>query len=126
MGYGEYIKNLLDEKGMSVAELSRLTGIPSSSLYATIRRNSEKMDMSYLEKISKVMNVSIDRLSGALDWNDEIGDIDYNLSASDQEALEHFRPLNDKNKDKARDYMDLLKLQQDQLQDPGKEEQITG
>lgn len=49
--------------------------------------------------------------------NNSIASIDRiinDISLSDLEALDHFRPLTDENKDKAIDYMDLLRISQDQ------------
>ena len=40
MGFGELLKDKLAEKHMTVAELSKVSGIPASTLYAVIRRDS--------------------------------------------------------------------------------------
>ena len=40
MGYGKKLKNLLDEKGMTVKELARKTGIAPTTLYFIIQRDA--------------------------------------------------------------------------------------
>ena len=40
MGFGKKLKQLLDEKSVSVADLSRKTGIPRTTLYSIISRDS--------------------------------------------------------------------------------------
>lgn len=40
MGYGQNLKNILDERNMSVAELARLTKVSATTLYSIIQRDS--------------------------------------------------------------------------------------
>lgn len=40
MGYGKVLKEILDEKQMSVKTLSRNTGIPAPTIYSIIRRDT--------------------------------------------------------------------------------------
>lgn len=40
MGYGKVLKEILDEKQMSVKTLSRNTGVPAPTIYSIIRRDT--------------------------------------------------------------------------------------
>ena len=62
MGIGSNLENILKKKGISVAELSRRSEIPASTIYATIRRDSDKMDFSIQDKITKALNISFSDL----------------------------------------------------------------
>ena len=50
MGFGNTLSNLLKSKNMTVAELAKKTGISSSTLYAIIRRDSDNVNLSAIQK----------------------------------------------------------------------------
>ncbi|GLB28156.1 hypothetical protein LAD12857_00790 [Lacrimispora amygdalina] len=83
MGIGVKIKELLSEKKMSVAELSRLTGISTNTLYAVIRRDSDRMNGEALIKISEIFQVPLSTLFSdgetmlVLDDKGEFHNVDY-------------------------------------------------
>lgn len=61
MGYGQNLKNILDEKHISVAELSRLTRLSATTLYSIIQRDSSiRFDTAL--RISNVLNIDIDQI----------------------------------------------------------------
>lgn len=62
MGLGKKLRALLSEKNMTVAELSRLTGISTNTLYAVIRRDSDTMSGDALVKISEILEVPLSSL----------------------------------------------------------------
>lgn len=83
MGIGVKLKELLSEKKMSVAELSRLTGISTNTLYAVIRRDSDRMNGEALIKISEIFQVPLSTLFSdgetmlVLDDKVEFHNVDY-------------------------------------------------
>ena len=58
MGFGKKLKHLLNEKSITVAELSRQTGIPAATLYSIIRRDSTPKSADIIA-ISNVLGVDI-------------------------------------------------------------------
>ena len=62
MGFGNTLSNLLKSKNMTVAELAKKTGISSSTLYAIIRRDSDNVNLSAIQKIAHELNVSVETL----------------------------------------------------------------
>lgn len=62
MGIGTKLRKILDEKNMTVAELSRLTGISTNTLYAAIRRDGDKMNGDALIKLSEALQVPLSTL----------------------------------------------------------------
>lgn len=63
MGIGKNLKIILDNKGMTVAELARLSGIAPQTLYAIIKRDNDKVSMDALLLISKVLDMPIEKIA---------------------------------------------------------------
>lgn len=59
MGIGINLKNALNEHNMTVAELSRKTGISTNTLYAMIRRDNKKIDPIVLRKICENSEITV-------------------------------------------------------------------
>ena len=56
MGYGQNLKNILDEKGMTVKELAKKAGIAPTTLYSIIQRDTAiRFDTAL--KISNILNI---------------------------------------------------------------------
>ena len=61
MGYGKNLKNLLDEKGMTVKELARKTGIAPTTLYSIIQRDTAiRFDTAL--RISNILDIPINSI----------------------------------------------------------------
>ncbi|MEW4415133.1 helix-turn-helix transcriptional regulator [Clostridium sp. AN503] len=99
MGLGTKLKKLLSEKNMTVAELSRLTGVSTNTLYAVIRRDSDKMSGDALIKVSKILEVPISSLLAdnqfmlMLDDDGNFHNIDENATGLEPAKNESFRYL---------------------------------
>ena len=59
MGMGKILSETLTEKGIKVSELSNKTGIPRTTLYSIIQRDSLKIDPNHLTTICNVLNVPV-------------------------------------------------------------------
>lgn len=57
---GTMLKNMLDEREMSVSELSRLSGIPAQTLFSIIKRDNMRVGFDALIKICETLEVPID------------------------------------------------------------------
>ena len=61
MGYGQNLKNILDEKGMTVKELAKKAGIAPTTLYSIIQRDTAiRFDTAL--KISNILNIPINSI----------------------------------------------------------------
>lgn len=58
MGIGNKLEKLLEEHELTVAELSRLSGVPQTTIYSVIQRNSKKIDINALISISRQLGVA--------------------------------------------------------------------
>lgn len=82
MGIGINLKLALKEYGLTVAELSRKTGISSNTFYAMIRRDSNKISPEMLKKICDNTDISVYEL---LDNYDELAAKYYDPIATEEE-----------------------------------------
>ncbi len=61
---GEVLKQVLDEKNVTVSQLAELTGISNQTLYSIIKRNNMKIDLNDLLIICRSLGVSVERFYG--------------------------------------------------------------
>ena len=59
MGIYSKLKSLMEMNDMSDAELSRLSGVPVSSIYSMKMRDSNRTDLEVLRSIASVFGVNI-------------------------------------------------------------------
>ncbi len=59
MGYGKNLKQVLDEKHMTVKELSRRAGISAPTLYSIIQRDSS-VRYDHALRIANILKINID------------------------------------------------------------------
>lgn len=57
MDFGEKLKLLIDEKGISVSRLAQMTGINRNTLYSFIRRGTQKIDPVIIHKLAVSLDV---------------------------------------------------------------------
>lgn len=82
MGIGISLKLALKEYGLTVAELSRKTGISSNTFYAMIRRDNNKISPEMLKKICENTDITVYDL---LDNYDELAAKYYDPIATEEE-----------------------------------------
>lgn len=58
---GSTLRNILEEKKISVSELSRLAGVPAQTLYSIIKRDSMKISFELLLHLCQVLQEPIER-----------------------------------------------------------------
>lgn len=63
MGIGDKLQDLIDKRHRNVNDLSKVTGIPASTIYSIIRRNNTKVDLSDLQIIADELCVTLDYFS---------------------------------------------------------------
>lgn len=64
MNFGQRLLDILDERGMTRADLCRLTGLKSSNLVPYIKNPDASPKLSTAIKIADALDVSLDYLAG--------------------------------------------------------------
>ena len=62
MAIGNKLKQLLYERGISVKEFAEQIGVPATTLYSFIQRDSQKASIDLLWKICNGLDISLDTL----------------------------------------------------------------
>jgi transcriptional regulator with XRE-family HTH domain len=62
MGFGAKLGEILKSRNTTVTELAKQTGISSSTLYAIIRRDSDNVNLSAIQKIASALQIPIENL----------------------------------------------------------------
>lgn len=77
MALGKRLKSILEEKGITILELSQITGISKNTLYAITKRDNDTMKYENFKKIADALNMTPDEI------------VDYDVSKSLEENLSH-------------------------------------
>lgn len=59
--FGAFFKNILNEKNIKMSNISKITGIDKATI-SRIANNKQKPNINHLEKISKVLDISLNDL----------------------------------------------------------------
>ncbi len=62
MGFGVTLKKVLKQRGMSIKELSELSGISINTLYSITKRDTQVPDNEIVEKIAAVLEIDKEQL----------------------------------------------------------------
>ena len=62
MALGKRLKSILEEKGITILELSQITGISKNTLYAITKRDNDTMKYENLKKIADALNMTPDEI----------------------------------------------------------------
>lgn len=90
MGLGSRLKQILEEKKISPADLANMSNVPQQTIYSLIRRDGNKIEIDYLIQISKALKINVDVFSSEfLNKEKEIRIDTYKekLSSQDQNVL---------------------------------------
>ena len=55
MAFGKELYNILKKKNMTVKELSKLTDIPATTLYSLINRDTNTLNLNYVNRICNIL-----------------------------------------------------------------------
>lgn len=85
---GSTLRDILDEKKISVSELSRMSDIPAQTLYSIIKRDNAKIKFDLLLHLCEVLQTPISRF-----FPNQTATDDPALSSEEQELLRIYREL---------------------------------
>lgn len=97
------LKTMMDKKGLAVGELSVRTGIPKTTLYSMLKKQTNQADLDILKKLADFFGEDISIFCGIESYQPPI-----RLSPDESYLLASFRGLNKKGQESLRDYMDVL------------------
>lgn len=80
MGISNRLTKLMNERDTNANDLASKAGIPASTIYSLIRRDSNRVDIDSLIKIAKALGVTADYLLETGFENQEIPPTDYKLN----------------------------------------------
>ena len=118
----ENIKRLRKENGYTQQGLAKVSGLSVATIQG-YEQGKYKPKIDSLKKLSKTLHCDISDILGedysmfSEEEKNLIEKIDlesFEKAVEIDQVLAYYLPLTDENKDKALDYMDLLKLRQDQ------------
>lgn len=64
MDFYEILQTILDDKGMSVPDVAKLSGIPDSTLRSILKRKTKTASLEVAMRVSRALNVSLETLNG--------------------------------------------------------------
>lgn len=63
MTFGDALQKLLDERGMSVYKLSKLSGISEQTLYSLVSGRSKEPSLGRAKEIATALGMTLDELA---------------------------------------------------------------
>ena len=58
---GSMLKQILDDKGITISELARRLNAPAQTLYSMVKRDNQKVDFDLMMRICSELNVPVER-----------------------------------------------------------------
>lgn len=93
MEFYKILEDIMSEKNMSIPDVSRATGISDSTLRSIINRKTKSASLEVAFKISKGLNVSLERLNG--DAKIESKKLNFFLESFEIDHIKNYRDLDD-------------------------------
>lgn len=101
MDFYEILSKIMSEKSMGISEVAHATGLPDSTVRSIIARKTKKISLDVALKISKGLNISVDRLNGE-SVQDEI-----DLNNEEKEVVKKYRALSESRKNDIKNLLDM-------------------
>lgn len=128
MALGSKLKQLLDDRGITIKEFATQITVPPTTLYSFIKRDSETGNWELIAKICKGLNINInDFLNYEIEtfdsgeefkntWNEIAQNVDTSCeyskisyqSTTKTQLLDYFKQLNKTGEKKALEHVEML------------------
>lgn len=91
MGYGANLKKILDDKGMTIKDLSRKTGIAATTLYSIVQRDTSVRYDSAI-KIAGILDIPINSICKDNPYNETktLPELKLGLALSESKAKQSY------------------------------------
>ena len=84
------LKNFIDERKISIKQLSELADVPYRTLYKIITKETKEPSVNIMIRVAKALNITTDNLIFGKDTKCDVNDLDH----TEQNLLSDFRSLN--------------------------------
>ncbi len=92
MGIGARLKEIIDDRGTNVNQISKQTDISPMTIYSIIKRDNTKVDIEILLKICKVLNVSVEDIyQPNFKFNSNINNFEDKLTQHERDIITAYR-----------------------------------
>lgn len=109
MAFGKELGRVLDEKHMTVKKLANDTGIPVTTLYSAITKDSDTVNMDYLKRICKVLgSVYSTKLLKKMGLEFSIELISFEIDEDERKLLDCYRSLDSEGKDLIMSFIKIM------------------
>lgn len=109
MAFGKELGRVLDEKRMTVKKLANDTGIPVTTLYSAIAKDSDMVNMDYLKRICKVLgSVYSTKLLKKMGLEFSIELISFEIDEDERKLLDCYRSLGSEGKDLIMSFIKIM------------------
>lgn len=109
MAFGKELGRVLDEKHMTVKKLANDTGIPVTTLYSAITKDSDTVNMDYLKRICKVLgSVYSTKLLKKMGLEFSIELISFEIDEDERKLLDCYRSLGSEGKDLIMSFIKIM------------------
>lgn len=109
MAFGKELGRVLDEKHMTVKKLANDTGIPVTTLYSAITKDSDTVNMDYLKRICKVLgSVYSTKLLKKMGLEFSIELISFEIDEDERKLLDCYRSLGSEGKDVIMSFIKIM------------------
>lgn len=109
MAFGKELGRVLDEKHMTVKKLANDTGIPVTTLYSAIAKDSDTVNMDYLKRICKVLgSVYSTKLLKEMGLEFSIELISFEIDEDERKLLDCYRSLGSEGKDLIMSFIKIM------------------
>ena len=99
MDFYSILRQILEEKGLSIAEAARICGVPDSTLRSIINRKNQTVALDVAMRISLGLDVSLERLNGIEGQKEITQRTKSKLMPEEQKLLRSFSSLKRAGKD---------------------------
>lgn len=86
MGDGKRLKEILDQKGINIRTLGKLTGIPASTIYTLVQRDSN-LRFDYALRIANELEIDPTEICSASPFSGELKEDDVYLTIKDSKGV---------------------------------------
>lgn len=86
MGDGQNLKRVLDEKGMNIRKISKITGITASTLYSIVNRDSN-LRYDWALRIANILNIEPEEICSNSPFSGELKKEDVYPTVKDPKGL---------------------------------------
>ncbi len=93
MEFYKILQSIMKERELTIPEISRMTGLPDSTIRSIISRKTKNISLEVASKLSRGLNISLEELNGETPNN--------KVNLGEEALLSTFNKLNTTGKDEA-------------------------